>query len=74
MASEEYSGGEAEKAGCSLVEQAANDDQAIRPEVGEWESIELAPHADACPQLCDEAEREPNHCTAPPLSGHRCHE
>lgn len=49
---------------CSLVEQAANDNQAIRPQVGKRESIELAPHADACPELRQEAQREPNHCTA----------
>ena len=58
----------------SLVEQAANDDQAIRPEVGEGEGVELAPHTDARPQLCDETEGEAHHCTtAQPCQAHHCH-
>ena len=47
-----------------LVEEAANHDQAIRPQICEGESIELAPHTDTCPQLSKEAKREANHCTA----------
>ena len=48
---------------CLLVEEAPNNHQAICPEVGEGEGVELAPHADACPELGEEAQREAHHCT-----------
>ena len=49
----------------SLVEQAANDDQTICPEIREGEGVQLAPHADTCTQLGQEPQREAHHCTGP---------
>ena len=50
--------------GDSLVEEAANDNQSIRPQVGKGEGVELAPNAHARAQLSQEPQREAHHCTA----------